>query len=269
MIQEIHSPGDPVADILFNWLPLIGALAIAGFGLLIIIRGYRLFLNSTYLKRHGQPGRARVTKKWVSQNKSHFDRPDDRKPIDRHFLQYQLLTDRRAFSVEEVAPIDLWNQVEPGEVVDVIYHPRRPLMRLAAWGNHNVARGGAMQMAMGAIALSAAVATILSGTFGAMSAPAQRDIGAGWLPDKAKVLNMGSPSDPYLRVFAPDAKMIRVVFGETQGGAMLGNERILRVSAEQIETHNVAEGATLKAWIDPDNEYNAILELERPDRPFR
>ena len=142
-------------------------------------------------------------------------------------------------------------------------------MRLAAWENHNVARGGAMQMAVGAVALSAALATILSGAFSAISAPAHREIGAGWLPDKAEVLNMGGPSDPYLRVFAPGTKMIRVVFGETHGGAMLGNERILRVSAEQIETHSVTEGATLKAWIDPDNEYNAILELERPDRPFR
>jgi len=37
------------------------------------------------------------------------------------------------------------------------------------------------------------------------------------------------------------------------------------LSARQIEEFKIAEGELLKAWIDPTNEYNAILDIKRPD----
>ena len=74
---------------------------------------------------------------------------------------------------------------------------------------------------------------------------------------------MGVPADPYLRIFSPGSRMIRVVFGDTHGGAFMSNIRVLRVTADQIERFDLETGAILAAWIDPDNEYNAVLDLER------
>lgn len=59
--------------------------------------------------------------------------------------------------------------------------------------------------------------------------------------------------------------MIRVVFGETHGGAFMGNESMVRMSADQVTAFETSEGTILLAWIDPEDEFNAILELERPD----
>ena len=263
MLQEFYKPGDPVGDILFNWLPLLGAMACVCFGLFLIRRGYRHYLNSAYLKRSGLPGRARVTEKWVKEG--YVDRKERHRttPIKRYFLRFELLDDPRAVSVKEIAPVELWNAVEPGDTVSVIYHPRRRLMRLAAWVNYSGTNAGAAQMAIGAVIASSGIATILVGAFDALSGPELRVKGEDWIRDKAEVLNIGTPDDPFLRVFAPGSKMVRVVFGETHGGAFLGNERTLLVTAEQVAANNLADGTILLAWMDPADEYNAILDLER------
>ncbi|MEP1354315.1 MAG: hypothetical protein ABJX32_19605 [Tateyamaria sp.] len=263
MIQEMYRPGDPVADILFNWLPLLGTLALGVLGLVMTARGYRHYLNSTYLKRAGQPGLARVTEKWVKEGRVDRSERHRTKPSKRYFLRFQLLDDPRAFSLKEVAPISLWNGVEVGDTVEVLYHPRRRLMRLAAWTNYSGTNAGAAQMAIGAIMLSAAIASIADGAYSALRSSEELIAGENWVRNKAEVLNMGRPADPYLRIFAPGSRMIRVVFGETHGGAFLGNERIIRVTPKQIEAYDIAHGAILVAWMDPENEFNAVLDLER------
>ena len=265
MMQEFYQPGDPVADILFNWLPLIGMAVLGVVGLVVLGRGFRHYVNSTYLKRDGRPGRARIVEKWVKEG--HVDREERHRTraMKHYFLRYQLLDDPRVLIVKEAAPVDLWNGVEIGDDVDVFYHPRRRLMRLAAWKNYNGTGAGTAQMAIGAVMLSAAITAIVVGAFSAWSAPELRTAGENWVQDKAEVLHIGKPADPYLRLFAPGTRMIRVVFGETHGGALLGNERIIRVSEQQIEAFDIAQGAILAAWMDPDNEFNAILELERAE----
>ncbi len=269
MLQEFYRPGDPVGDILFNWLPLLGAVAAGCVGLFLIHRGYRHYLNSAYLERSGQPGRARVTEKWVKEGYVNREDRHRTKPIKHYFLRFELLDDPRAFSVKEAAPVDLWNSTEAGDEVEVIFHPRRRLMRLAAWKNYSGTNAGATQMAFGAVIASSGIAMILTGAYEALSAPEPQIAGANWQRDKAEVLNMGIPADPYLRIFAPGSRIIRVVFGETHGGAFLGNERLVRVTADQIADHGIARGAILVAWMDPENEFNAILDLEQPSADQR
>ncbi len=269
MIQEIQQPGDPVADILFNWLPFLGMIALGVVGLIITARGYRHYLNSTYLKRAGRPGQARVTDKWVKKGHVGRDERHRTKPSKRYFLRFQLLDDPRVFSLKEVALVDLWNAVEVGDAVDVLYHPRRRLMRLAAWTKYSGTNAGAAQMAIGAIMLSAAIASVAEGAVSALRSPEQRIAGERWVRSKAEVLNMGKPADPYLRMFAPGSRMIRVVFGETHGGAFLGNERFIRVTPAEIETYAIDDEAILVAWMDPENEFNAVLDLERRDTDLR
>lgn len=263
-LQEFYHPGDPVADILFNWLPLIGAAALLSVGLFLIFKGYYHYLNSVYLKRSGQVGRARVTAKWIK--KGYVDRKErHRKPaLKRYFLRFELLDDRRAFSVKQVAPVDLWNRSEPGDTVEVIYHPRLRLMHLTAWSSYSGTNGGAMQMTIGAVLLSSAIATLAVGAFEAFMGPEERQAGADWRRDKAEVLNVGTPADPFLRIFAPGSKMVRVVFGETHGGAFTANQRIIWVSASDITALDIEQGKILAARIDPEDEYNAILDLEIP-----
>ncbi len=269
MMQDFHYPGDPVADVLFNWLPLIGLVIFGCVGVFLISRGYRLYLKSAFLNRDGQPGIARVLKKWTKD--SHVDHKERHrtKHITSYFLRYQLLDDPREFAEDEVAPTGLWKKVEPGDTVDVIVHPRRRMMRLAAWKAHSGKNAGALQMAMGAVAMSSAFATILIGAYGAIQEAEPKFIGSDWRRDKAEILAIGTPADPYLRIFTPGTKLIQVVFGDTQGGALMANQRVIRVSADQISAYNLSQGATLSAWIDPANEYNAVLELERPDITHR
>ena len=269
MMQEFHHPGDPVADILFNWLPFLGLVVFGCVGAFLILRGYRLYLKSAFLNRDGQPGAARVVKKWIVEG--HVDRNERHrtKAVSSHFLRYQLQDDARAFSADEVAPSDLWKRLEPGDAVDVIVHPRRKLMRLAAWKTHRGANAGALQMAMGAVAMSAALATILMGAYNAIQRAEPKVTGPDWRRDKAEILAIGAPADPYLRIFAPGTKLIQVVFGDTAGGAFMANQRVIRVTAKQIDAYSLSNGATLAAWIDPANEYNAILELERPEIAHR
>ena len=38
MMQDFHHPGDPVADILFNWLPFLGFVAFGCVGVFLILR---------------------------------------------------------------------------------------------------------------------------------------------------------------------------------------------------------------------------------------
>lgn len=265
MYQEVYKPGDPVADILFNWLPLLGAVALACFGLFIVLKGYRQYVNSVFLKEGGRPGRARVIEKWIKKGHVSSEDRHRRQPMKHYFLRYELVDDTRAFSVKQVAPIDLWKEVEPGDTVDVIVHPRRNLMRLAAWKNYIGTNGGAMQMAIGAVLAASAIGTIGAGALDALQGPEPRVAGAEWLRDRAEVLSVGIPADPFLRIFAPGTRMVNVVFGDTKGGALMGNMRMVRISGERISAFEVVDGAILGAWIDPTNEYNAVLDLERPD----
>lgn len=262
MYEEFYNPGDPVADILFNWLPVLAAPALLCVGIYLMRKGYVHYMNSVYLKRAGQTGRAEVVKKWVK--KSYVDREErHRKPAMKHyFMSFRLLDDPRAFTAKQVAPVDLWERTEPGDTVDVIYHPRRRLMRLSAWTSYSGTNGGRAQMAFGAIMASSAIATMLTGAFESFAAPELDRAGNDWLQDTAEVVQFGTPADPYLRMFAPGSKMVRVVFGDTHGGAFVANQRVIWLSAREVAAQRVTDGAILAAWINPEDEYNAILDLE-------
>ena len=263
MMQEFYRPGDPVGDILFNWLPLLGAIAIGIVGLFLISRGYRHYLNSAFLKRSGRPAYARVTKKWIEKGYANRSERHRTPPIKYYYLKYELRDDKRNFARQEAAPAELWDRVEIGDLVDVIAHPRMKLMRLSAWTKYRGKDAGAVQMAMGAVALSAAITTIISGAFDAMRPPEARQISADWVRDRAEVVQIGRPADPFLRIFSPGSRMIRVVFGDTHGGAFVANQRVVRVTSDQISAYEITDGAILEAWMDPADEYNAILHLEK------
>jgi hypothetical protein len=262
MISEIYQPGDPVADILFNWMPLLGALLVCVLGGVMLLLGFRTYLKAALLRKSGIKGQAVVREKWLK--KGTVDREDRKRTTvpKHHYLRYELETDGRVISAKEVAPIDLWRKVQPGDKVDVIYLPRGRMMRLAGW-SHLIGHGaGAGQLIAGAVMVSGAVSTILGGAFSAMSGPEYQEPGPDWVADQTEVLFVGRPADPFLRLFAPGKRYVQVVFGDTRGGALMANQRLVLLTLEQMAGRELTEGNVLKAWIDPDNEYNAILDLE-------
>lgn len=268
MIQEIYQPGDPVADILFNWSPLIGALFFGGVGLVVLVLGFRTFVKAAKLRKSGVEGQAVVRRKWIKRG---YVRREDRNrttPTKYHYLEYERETDGRAVSAREVAPIDLWRAVEPGDSVEVIYLPRGKLMRLAAW-SHKIGHGaGAGQMIIGALMVSASASMVLAGALAAFSGPDYREIGQDWEIDQAEVLYVGRPADPFLRLLSPGRRYLQVVFGDTEGGALMANQRLVLLTQAQMGGQEVREGDVLRAWIDPENEYNAVLDMEL-DRSLR
>ncbi|MEM1313807.1 MAG: hypothetical protein AAGI51_04580, partial [Pseudomonadota bacterium] len=108
-----------------------------------------------------------------------------------------------------------------------------------------------------------AASMIIEGALAAMSGPDWRDKGDDWIVERAEILQIAAPADPYLRVFAPSKRYVRVVFGDTQGRAWMANQRMILVSPEQLDGIDMSEGAILKAWMNPADEYDAILDLER------
>ncbi|MEQ3707887.1 hypothetical protein [Tateyamaria sp.] len=111
--------------------------------------------------------------------------------------------------------------------------------------------------------VSASVGMIIPGAVSAMIGPDNKTIAPDWKKEQAEVLLVGDPADPYLRLFAPHKKYIRVVFGDTHGGAFMANIRMVLVTPAQIEEFQISDGTILAAWVDPQDEYNAILDLER------
>ncbi|OED45993.1 hypothetical protein AB838_21365 [Rhodobacteraceae bacterium (ex Bugula neritina AB1)] len=263
MNEEIYQPGDPVADILFNWSPLIVAALACAFGLFLILLGFRNYVKAALLKKSGVKGHATVTQKWLK--KGYVDR-DDRhhtKPTKYHYLRYERSNGGKILTEKEVAPIALWKEIEPGDQVEVIYLPGRSMMRLASWPDQIGLSAGLLQLTIGALVTATSAGMMISSALAAMSGPEYRDIGPDWIVDTAEVLNVGIPADPYLRLLAPQKTYVKVVFGDTQGGALMANQRLVLLSPEQFAGHDISEGAILKAWLQPENEYNAVLEIER------
>lgn len=263
MNEEMYQPGDPVADILFNWSPLIGAVLACLFGIILLQQGFRAYVKAARLKKSGVRGHAIITRKWMK--KGYVDR-DERhlsKPTKYHFLQFERSDSGRNFSEKEVAPIDVWSEVELGDQVEVIYLQGSSLMRLAAWPDLLGHSAGLVQLAAGSVLVAVSSGMLISGAFAAVRNPEYRSIGADWLSAQAEVLNIGIPADPYIRLFAPDKKYIQVVFGDTQGGALMANQQVILLSPEQFSGRDISVGNVIKAWMDPGNEYNAVLDIER------
>jgi len=263
MMMEFHRPGDPVADILFNWLPLIGAALVCAVGLHLLSLGFAAYVKAAILRRSGVAGRAIVTAKWVE--KGYVSREERRRtrPMKRYWLRFERREGRRRWAAKDIAPLGLWEETEPGAEVDVVYLPRGPFMQLSGWPNRDGRRGGGVQMSLGAVMAAGAGAMILEGAVAAMEGPDYREPGPNWIVERAEVLQVGQPANPYHRVFAPSKRLIRVVFGDTQGGAWMANQRHILISPEQADGIDLVRGAVLKAWMNPADEYDAILEIER------
>jgi hypothetical protein len=263
MNMEFYHPGDPVADILFNWSPLIAVALVCAFGGILMSLGFRAYVRAARLKASGVPGQAKIIAKGLK--KGYVDREERQRsaPTKYHFLLYERQDNGRTYRHKEVAPLDLWDRLNEGDMVEIIYLPGRPLMRLAGWSDMVGHGGGMAQMALGGLMTSVAAGMLISGALSAMSGPEFREKGAEWIADQAEVLALGQPADGYLRLFAPDIRYVRVVFGDTQGGALMANQRLILLTPEQHAGTDIREGAILKAWIDPANAYNAILDLER------
>ena len=263
MIPEIVKPGDPAGDILFNWLPFLGVAAVCVVGVYLLTIGFRTYVKAAMLRKHGVKGRAVVTEKWIK--KGHVDREERHRttPPKYHFLRFERTEIGRTYSEKEVAPINLWRDIEPGDDVEVIYLPNGALMRLAGWSHKIGHAGGVAQLGIGALMTSASVGMMLPEAVSAMIGPDYKTIAPDWKQEQAEVLRIGDPSDPYLRLFAPHKKYIRVVFGDTHGGAFMANIRLVLVTRAQIEEFQISDGTILAAWMDPEDEYNAILDLER------
>ena len=263
MITEILTPGDPVGDILFNWLPFLGVAAVGVVGVFLMMLGFRTYVKAAWLRKSGIKGHAVVTEKWIK--KGYVDREERHrtKPLKYHYLRFERSNNGKTYSEKEVAPIDLWRDVEPGDEVEVIYLPGGALMRLSGW-SHTIGHGArVVQMVAGALMGSASVSMIIPGAVSAMIRPDYKTTAPDWIPEQAEVLRIGDPADPYLRLFAPNKKYIRVVFGDTHGGAFMANTRMVLVTQAQIEEFQISDGTILAAWMDPQDEYNAILDLER------
>lgn len=263
MFQDVYQPGDPVADFLFNWLPVVGVASVGVLGIALLIIGFRKFVKAMALKKWGAEGRAVITGKWLKEG---FVRREERHrtaPLKYHYLRFQREEKGRMVSAQEVAPLDIWQACEPGDTVDVVYLPRGSLMRLANWPYKLAAGAGMAQLAIGALMTSASASMIIAGAFSAMNGPNYAEMTPDWSAERAEVLWIGDPADPYLRIFAPGKKYLQVVFGDTNGGAFMANQRLVLMSPEQLEGLDISEGTILKAWMDPLDEYNAILELER------
>ena len=104
MFPEMYQPGDPVADILFNWLPFIGAVLAGAVGVVLLMLGFRSYVTAALLKKHGVRGRAVVRKKWVRRG---FVKQEERarvNPMEYHYLRIERSDGGRVFSVREVAP---------------------------------------------------------------------------------------------------------------------------------------------------------------------
>ncbi|MEM6974017.1 MAG: DUF3592 domain-containing protein [Pseudomonadota bacterium] len=263
LIDAIHVPGDPVGDILFHWSPLIVLGLVCLFGIVLLFLGFRGYAKASILKKAGEKGDAVVTRKWIKEG---YVRPEERhriKPTKSHFLRFERGDGDARHAEEEIAPIDLWRAVEPGDTVEVIYLRGGSMMRLAATSSMIGHGAGIVQMVAGALMTAGAIGGFVGGAVAAAAGPDYRTAGPDWVADRAEILGAGPPADPFLRLFAADARWVEVVFGDTQGGALMANTRRILLKPDQASGQALSEGEILDAWIDPANEFNAILDLER------
>ena len=268
MISEIHQPGDPVADILFNWLPFFALIAVTLLAGYFMWLGFRTFVKSALLRKYGVAGQALVTEKWVKSNRARQAERNRTPPVRYHFVTVEMEAGGRRYSSTEVAPIEIWEAVNTGDPVDVVYVPTRSLMRLSSWSHGIGQSAGVLQMSVGAVAFSIAFGVFSSSAWEAYAGTNFLEKEPDWGVTTAKIQGIYVPADPFLRLFAPEKRMIHVVFGDTNDGALAGNDRLVLVSPAQIAGLEQSAGTRLNAWVDPENEFNAILDLERaPEDP--
>ncbi|UWQ80115.1 DUF3592 domain-containing protein [Leisingera sp. S132] len=268
MNAEIYQPGDPVADILFNWSPLVAAALACAFGAVLLHLGFWTYVKAAWLKRSGVECNARVTGKWLKKGYADRRERDRAKPAKYHYLQFERTEGGRIYSAKDVAPIALWEEVEPGDQVAVVHLPGRALMRLSGWPDHIGRNAGVFQMAAGGLITAFSASIMISGALAALGGPEYQEIGSDWIRDQAVVQRVGTPADPYIRLFAPDKIYVHVNIGDTQGGRLMANQRLVLLSPEQFAGARISENDVLKAWVDPAQANNAVLDMEL-DRSLR
>ncbi|MEH6360694.1 MAG: DUF3592 domain-containing protein [Amylibacter sp.] len=248
-----------MTDLLFVWMPVIAALLIAAFGVLLLFLGSKTYVQAVWLRRGGVAGNATITR--------HYEKKVYVNPKERHgttvrytqHVDYEIHHDGQTYVVKDRRPSNtLWESLSVGDNVDVIYLPRNPKnSQLAEAYKHAGAIGGIVQMIAGTVMVTGGAVFVLSGLWAAAMPPDQRLAADDWVRDQAIVFSIRKSDDAFIRMMRPNTRQVRLVVGDDDGGREITGQADFSLGPNEYPELRV--GDVLSVWRAPDNKDKAVL----------
>ena len=217
-----------MTDFLFNWLPFVALVAACFFGVILLILGLRGLSRARKLRTSGATSMARITDKTVKVRRRQERRSggQNRYTSRTYYLSYAFQIDGKDYDGTQVAPSDLWRTVEEGSEVEIIYYTADPSVNqltASALGVSGI--GGGIQVGAGLVFGLGALFTIVTSALDAHRGPDPSKPGANWVESYGVVRWVRVPEDPFMRIFAPDARRIYVEIGEMEPASCIPSAR--------------------------------------------
>ncbi|MDG1370456.1 MAG: hypothetical protein P8Q48_09530 [Paracoccaceae bacterium] len=257
-----------MAGFIFYWLPPIMLMAGLLFGLMLLILGLKGVSKARKLRFSGATTSAYVTEKTVRVTKHRGRRSSgpDRHTSRTHYLSYSFQIDGKDFDDTAIAPSDLWRTVDEGSEVEIVYYTKDPsVSQLKASVLGASGLDGGIQIGAGLVFSIGTLFILVTNTLNAYHGPDPLVHDTNWTERNGVVRWVRVPEDPYLRVFAPDARRIYVEIGEMEPGKLY-SERETLIYPYQTKGIVLKPGTELRAFINPENEFFSILEIESTPR---
>lgn len=257
-----------MTDFIFNWLPFVALVAACFFGAILLILGLRGMSRAKKLRTSGATTVARITDKTIKvrRREEHRSTGQNRYTSRTYFLSYAFQIDGKDYENTQVAPSDLWRTVEEGSEVEIIYYTADPSVNqltASVLGVSGIA--GGIQVGAGLVIGLGALIVIATSALDAHRGPDPSEPGANWVESYGVVRWVRVPEDPFMRIFAPDARRIYVEIGEMEPDKLY-SERETLIYPYQAKGIELKPGAELRAFINPDNDFFSILEIESTPR---
>ena len=257
-----------MTDFVFNWMPLVALGAALLFGVLLLILGLRGGSKARKLRKSGVTGLAHVTRKTA---KTSTYRPDKssssrQQKTTTYYLSYAFQIDGKDFEGTGIAASDLWRSVDEGSEIEIIYYTADPSVNELSASALNVLRiGSGIQITVGVVLSLGALYIFAASAFDAYRGPDPLQPGENWVEREGVVRWVRVPENPFMRIFAPDARRIYVEIGEMEPDKLY-SERETVIYPFQTRGAVLTPGIRLRAFINPENDFFSILAIERTPR---
>ncbi len=238
------------------------------FGVILLILGLRGVSKARKLRVSGATTSAYVTEKTVrvTKHRERRSRTADRHTYRTHYLSYAFQINGKDFNGTAIAPSDLWRSVDEGSKVEIVYYTEDPTVnQLNASVLGASGLGGRIQIGAGLTFSIGALFIIATNALNAHRGPDPLVHDTNWTERNGVVRWVRVPEDPYLRVFAPDARWVYVEIGEMEPGKLY-SERETLIYPYQTKGIVLRPGTELRAFINPESEFFSILEIESTPR---
>lgn len=257
-----------MTDFVFNWLPLAALVAASLFGAIVLMLGLRGMSRARKLRHSGVTGLAHVTRKVATASTYQPNRGSSlrQQKSTTYYLSYSFQIGGRDYEGTGIAPSDLWHSLDEGSQIEVIYYAADPSVNELNASAIDVLRiGSGVRIAVGVVLGLGGLYVLAASSLDAYRGPKPLKPDANWVERTGVVRWVRVPENPFMRLFAPDARRIYVEIGEMEPD-QLHSERETVIYPYQTDGAVLKPGTRLRAFVNPENDFFSILEIETTPR---